>query len=142
MEVGAVTESVEVTGRLPYVNTDNPEVGTNLSRTDLLDVRLSISGGRGIRKLWPTQSCQAWPGTRTSHINGSASFSKEVLLDGASVTTYMADLHEAAGAAGQPRSILRSGEIDQRTKGVRWYDPTAKADDGGTPTPQLRRFHN
>ena len=46
VEVGAVTESVVVSGQLPYINTDNPEVGTNLNRADLLDVPLSISGGR------------------------------------------------------------------------------------------------
>ncbi len=38
-------------------------------------------------------------GTWTSHINGSASFSKEVLLDGASVTTYMADFAETSASS-------------------------------------------
>src|ERR1039458_5527421 len=49
MEVGAVTESVQVTGQLPYVNTDSPEVGTNLNRTDLLDVPLSIRDRKSTR---------------------------------------------------------------------------------------------
>ena len=96
MEVGAVTESVEVVGQLPYINTDSPEVGTNLNRSDLLDVPLSISGGRFPEALAYSIMPGAAGGTWTSHINGSASFSKEVLLDGASVTTYMADFAETS----------------------------------------------
>jgi Carboxypeptidase regulatory-like domain len=96
MEVGAVTDSVEVTGQLPYINTDSPEVGANLNRADLLDVPLSISGGRYPEALAYSIMPGASGGTWTSHINGSASFSKEVLLDGASVTTYMADFAETS----------------------------------------------
>src|ERR1051326_1614965 len=96
MEVGAVSESVEVTGQLSYVNTDTPEVGANLNRSDLLDVPLSISGGRYPEALAYAIMPGASGGTWTSHINGSASFSKEVLLDGASVTTYMADFAETS----------------------------------------------
>ena len=96
MEVGAVTDSVEVTGQLPYINTDSPEVGANLNRSDLLDVPLSISGGRYPEALAYSIMPGASGGTWTSHINGSASFSKEVLLDGASVTTYMADFAETS----------------------------------------------
>ena len=99
MEVGSVTESVVVTGQLPYVNTDSPEVGTNLNRADLLDVPLSISGGRYPEALAYSIMPGASGGTWTSHINGSASFSKEVLLDGASVTTYMADFAETSVSA-------------------------------------------
>jgi hypothetical protein len=99
MEVGAVTDSVEVTGELSYVNTDTPEVGANLNRSDLLDVPLSISGGRYPEALAYSIMPGASGGTWTSHINGSASFSKEVLLDGASVTTYMADFAETSVSA-------------------------------------------
>ena len=114
MEVGAVTESVEVTGQLPYINTDSPEVGANLNRADLLDVPLSISGGRYPEALAYSIMPGASGGTWTSHINGSASFSKEVLLDGASVTTYMADFAETSVSVG----ILAGNEAaDQRAIG-------------------------
>ena len=96
MEVGAMTESVQVTGQLAYINTETPEVGANLNREDLLDVPLSISGGRYPEALAYSIMPGAAGGTWTSHINGSASFSKEVLLDGASVTTYMADFAETS----------------------------------------------
>src|ERR1022692_1923893 len=99
MEVGSVTESVQVTGQLPYINTDTPEVGTNLNRTDLLDVPLSISGGRYPEALAYSIMPGASGGTWTSHINGSASFSKEVLLDGASAATFMADFAETSVSA-------------------------------------------
>lgn len=112
LEVGSVTESVEVTGQLPYVNTDNPEVGTNLNRTDLLDVPLSISGGRYPEALAYSIMPGASGGTWTSHINGSASFSKEVLLDGASITTYMSDFAETSvsSEALQEMKLQTSGQ--------------------------------
>lgn len=112
MEVGAVTESVQVTGELPYVNTDTPEVGANLNRSDLLDVPLSISGGRYPEALAYSIMPGAAGGTWTSHINGSASFSKEVLLDGASVTTYQADFAETSvsSEALQEMKLQTSGQ--------------------------------
>ena len=112
MEVGAMTESVEVTGQLSYVNTDSPEVGANLNRSDLLDVPLSISGGRYPEALAYSIMPGASGGTWTSHINGSASFSKEVLLDGASVTTYMADFAETSvsSEALQEMKLQTSGQ--------------------------------
>ena len=73
MEVGAVTESVEVTGQLTYVNTDTPEVGANLNRSDLLDVPLSISGGRYPEALAYSIMPGASGGTWTSHINAQCS---------------------------------------------------------------------
>jgi hypothetical protein len=112
MEVGAVTESVEVTGQLPYVNTDNPEVGTNLNRSDLLDVPLSISGGRYPEALAYSIMPGASGNTWTSHINGSSSFSKEVLLDGASATTYTSDFAETSisSEALQEMKLQTSGQ--------------------------------
>ncbi len=90
MEVGAVAESVQITAETPRIQTDSAEVGTSLPTSQLVDLPLSFSSGRYPEdfayKISPGVSGSSW----TSHINGSSAFSKETLLDGATVTTYLA----------------------------------------------------
>jgi len=90
LEVGALTETIEVTAQTARVQTDSPQVGTSLSNTAIVDLPLSFSGARSPEafayRLTPGVTGSSW----TSHINGSTTASKEVLLDGASVSTYRA----------------------------------------------------
>ena len=94
LEVGAVTQSVEVSVAAVRVQTDSPEVGTVLPSGDLMNLPLTITGGgSGTRspedfayKLSPGVAGNGW----VAHINGSTEASKEVLLDGATVTTERA----------------------------------------------------
>ena len=89
LQLGSVAETIEVSGELPRLQTDSPEVGTSLSSNQMKDLPLSIAGGRNVENfayaITPGVSGNSW----TSNINGSTSFSKETLLDGASVTTYL-----------------------------------------------------
>ena len=89
LEVGQTTESVTVTGEAPMLTTDTPEVGTLMSNQTVIDMPLGFSGGRYAEnfafKLSPGVGGDNW----TSHINGAPSFSKEVVLDGASATIYI-----------------------------------------------------
>lgn len=90
LELGATTESVTVTAETPLLQTDTPDVGTSLEQRRVIDLPLSFSGGRYPEnfayKLTPGVEGNNW----TSRINGSPAFSKEVLLDGASATIYIA----------------------------------------------------
>ena len=90
LEVGSVTESVSVTAEAPRLQTDSPDVGTTLSNKQLIDLPLTFAGARVAENfaylVTPGVSGNTW----TSNINGSTSFSKESLLDGATVTTYLA----------------------------------------------------
>jgi len=90
LEVGALTETVEVTAQVPRVQTDSPQVGTSLTSRAIVDLPLSFAGARSPEafayRLTPGVTGSSW----TSHINGSTTASKEVLLDGASVSTYRA----------------------------------------------------
>ena len=117
MQLGSVAETVEVSGELPRLQTDSPEVGTSLSSTQMKDLPMSIAGGRNVENfayaITPGVSGNSW----TSNINGSTSFSKETLLDGAS--------HQSRGQNciariihRQRKSLIRlSGEvIDQRDR--------------------------
>jgi hypothetical protein len=90
LEVGSVTESVQITGEAPRLQSDTPEVGTSLTNKELVDLPISWSGEGRVPenfayKISPGIAGNAW----TSHVNGSTSFSKETLLDGATVTTYL-----------------------------------------------------
>src|ERR1041385_309853 len=89
LEVGAVTDSVQITAESPRLQTETPEVGTPLINSELGALPLSFSGARLAEnfayKITPGVAGNSW----TSNINGSTSFSKETLLDGATVTTYL-----------------------------------------------------
>jgi Carboxypeptidase regulatory-like domain/TonB dependent receptor len=98
LEIGSVTESVQITAEAPRLQSDTPEVGTSLNNRELVDLPISWSGeGRMPEnfayKISPGVAGNTW----TSHINGSTSFSKETLLDGATVTTYLSG-HFGEGA--------------------------------------------
>lgn len=90
LEVGAVTDSVEVSAESARLATDSSTLGTSLTAAALTDLPLDFSGTRNAAsfafKISPGVSGSEW----TSHINGSQSYTKDTLLDGASVTTYMA----------------------------------------------------
>lgn len=90
LDVGATSETVNVTGEATALQTETPEVGTTVTRQQLDQLPLSFSGGRSPEgfayKLTPGVQGDTWQ----AKINGSPFFSKEVLLDGASVTTYLA----------------------------------------------------
>jgi len=89
MQLGAVTESIEVRGETPMLQTETPEVGSVLTARTLSDLPLGFAGGRYAEnfayKLAPGVSGNNWE----SRINGSAAFSKAVVLDGADATVYI-----------------------------------------------------
>jgi len=92
MELGAVNESVQVSGETPRLQTDSPEVGTNLSGSTLKDLPLSMGNSRipidfGFKLTPGVLSTVA--GSAGTHILGGTSYSLDVLWDGATVTTYI-----------------------------------------------------
>jgi Carboxypeptidase regulatory-like domain/TonB dependent receptor len=90
LEVGATSDTVNITGEASLLQTETPDVGTSITKQQLNQLPLSFGGGRSPEnfayKLTPGVEGDTW----TAKINGSPHFSKEVLLDGASVTTYLA----------------------------------------------------
>lgn len=86
LEVGSVADAVEVTAELPRLQTDTPEIGTTLSSKSLIELPLSFSGGRRPESFAFSVSPGVGGTSYTSHINGSTGFSKEMLVDGASIT--------------------------------------------------------
>ncbi len=84
MEVGAVTESITVMGNVSPLNTETTDIGTGVEHRIILDLPLTIDGGRQLESfayaITPAVEGNAW----TSYVNGGPAFSKEVLLDGTS----------------------------------------------------------
>jgi hypothetical protein len=93
LEVGATTESVQVTAGVPLVQTDTPEVSATLSNEKMVDLPFSFSGGRLMEnmtyKIMPGIYGNRW----TNTVNGSVHFTRDALLDGASTTTWMQGTH-------------------------------------------------
>ena len=89
LEVGATSETVTVTGDASLLQTETPEVGTIISKQQLDQLPLSFAGGRSPETFAYKLTPGVEGGTWQAKINGSPFFSKEVLLDGASVTTYL-----------------------------------------------------
>jgi hypothetical protein len=89
LEVGATSETLTVTAEAPILQTETPEVGTLMGTKQVIDLPLGFAGGRYAEnfayKLSPGVGGDNW----TAHINGAPSFSKEVVLDGASATIYI-----------------------------------------------------
>ncbi|HYO80210.1 MAG TPA: carboxypeptidase regulatory-like domain-containing protein [Bryobacteraceae bacterium] len=86
LEIGSATESVQVTAEVPRLQTDTPQISTSLTSSSLTNLPLSFSGGRQAESFAYMITPGVSGGTFESHINGSTSFSKETLVDGASVT--------------------------------------------------------
>jgi hypothetical protein len=90
LQVGDTSESITVTAEASLLQTETPEVGTLMGTRQVIDLPLGFSGGRYAEnfayKLTPGVGGDNW----TAHINGAPSFSKEVVLDGASATVYIA----------------------------------------------------
>jgi hypothetical protein len=89
LEVGRLTETVSVSGTPQIIQRETPEVGTTVTREYLTMLPLSMGGGRYPETFAYKLTAGVAGDTWTSRINGSPAFSKEVLLEGASVTTYL-----------------------------------------------------
>ena len=89
MQIGVVEESIEVKGAPTTLQADSPEVGVVLNGRFLDQLPLTFSGGRLAEnfgyKLAPGVSGDSY----LSRINGSAAFSKAVVLDGADASIYI-----------------------------------------------------
>ncbi|MBI4874047.1 MAG: TonB-dependent receptor, partial [Acidobacteria bacterium] len=90
LDIGQLAETVEVSAQVSRVQTDSPQVGTSLTNSNIIDLPLSFSGARSPEgfayRLTPGVAGSSW----TSHINGSTTASKDVLVDGASSSTFRA----------------------------------------------------
>ena len=106
MEVGDVTESVTISAAAITLKTESTEVSTDVNPKSFVELPLQVLGGSG-------RAVEAFiflaPGTSGStfdaHINGSQTLTKEIQMDGMSMTT--------AEVGGDPRVLLLPPEAVQ-----------------------------
>ncbi len=106
LEVGEVTESVTVSSTAITLKTESTEVSTEVNPKSYVELPLQVVGGSG-------RAVESFiflaPGTSgttfDAHINGSQTLSKEIQMDGLSMST--------AEVGGDPRVILLPPEAVQ-----------------------------
>jgi hypothetical protein len=89
MQVGEVSESIEVHETASLLQSDTPEVGTVFNSDSFRDLPLGFAGGRLAEDFAYKLSPGVSGNNYESRINGSAAFSKAVVLDGADATIYI-----------------------------------------------------
>jgi hypothetical protein len=113
LEIGSAAESVQVTAEVPKLQTDTPQISTSLGAKALINLPLSFSGGRQAESFAYMITPGVSGGTFESHINGSTSFSKETLVDGASVT-----VNQGGDFAPMAVSVEALAEVRFQTSGM------------------------
>ncbi len=89
MEVGAATETVQVSTAAPLLQTENTAVGTNLNDEAVSELPLNVSGSRNLSNFIFAYVPGAEGSDYGSHINGSMAMTKEVLIDGTSAVSQL-----------------------------------------------------
>lgn len=117
MQVGAVTEVINVVGEAPLLDAATTQVGAGLNSNVVNDLPLNIRGGRSPENFAyatvPSVEGNNW----TSHIAGSMAFSKEVLIDGTSAVVQI------GGHIGESSPSMEAvQEFKVETGGVRAED--------------------
>jgi len=96
LEVGGVSESVTVTAAAPQLRAESSEVSTAVNPKTFIDLPLNAAGGRAAESF-----IFLAPGTTgntfDAHINGSQTLSKEIQIEGITMTT--------AEVGGDPRVL-------------------------------------
>ena len=87
LAVGATSEVVTVTDDAPVVETETSDVASDIKGVTLTDLPMSVSGGRNVENF----AFATMPGVEgnsyTADINGTQSFTKDVKIDGVSLTS-------------------------------------------------------
>lgn len=86
LEVGDLTQSVEVTAEAPMLSTETSDIGTNFQAKFMKDLPLFVGGGFRNPENFIAYMPGVNNGTQDSSINGGPRRGKEILIDGASHT--------------------------------------------------------
>ena len=113
LEVGSVTESIEVTASVPRIQSDSPETGTALDSKQMIDLPFTFSGGRLMENLAHKIAAGVNGNRWANTSNGLPYFSKDVLLDGASVSTWAPGVFVLTAV-----SMEAVGEFKMQTSGM------------------------
>jgi Carboxypeptidase regulatory-like domain/TonB dependent receptor len=98
LQIGSATDTITVAADAEKLQTDNGVTGVALQNRQVNELPLTFGGGGRDAENFAIQLAPGVAGSSgTTEINGTPAFSKEVLLDGATITGYRSgDLSEAS----------------------------------------------
>ena len=86
LEIGAVDQTVEVSGAVPLIESSTSDLGTVVDQKQVNDLPLSVSGNMRNPESFVFLAPGVTGDTANTEINGSQDRAKEVLIDGAQST--------------------------------------------------------
>jgi hypothetical protein len=86
LEIGAVDQTVEVTGATPLIESSTSDLGTVVDQKQVQDLPLSVNGNMRNPESFVLLAPGVSGDTANTEINGSQDRAKEVLVDGAQAT--------------------------------------------------------
>ncbi|HWR17965.1 MAG TPA: TonB-dependent receptor [Terriglobales bacterium] len=89
MNVGAATETVTVSEDAPLLNTQTAAISTNLTNAAVNELPLNVQGGRNLSNFMFAYVPGVEGSDYDSHIGGSLSKTKEVMIDGTSAVAQI-----------------------------------------------------
>lgn len=89
LEIGSQTETVQVNEQAPLLQSGDASLTTNLNNAAVTDLPLSVDGGRTLATFMFNYVPGVEGSDYDSHINGSTSKSKEVMIDGVSAVSQI-----------------------------------------------------
>jgi hypothetical protein len=89
LAAGGATETVNVTGATPLLQTENTAVGINLNAEAESELPINVQGSRNLSNFIFDYVPGAEGSDFSSHIDGSTAFTKEVLIDGTSAISQI-----------------------------------------------------
>ena len=113
LTVGGATQVVSVTGDAPVLNLDTSNVGADVKGAMISELPLNVSGGRQVENfafaVMPGVEGNPW----TAMINGTQAFTKDVKIDGTSLTATITGDQMENGP-----SMEMVQEVDVQTSGL------------------------
>ncbi len=89
LKVGGTTETVEVNGGAPILQTQDATVSTNLNGEAVSELPLNVQGSRNLSNFIFAYVPGAEGSDYSSHIDGGMAMTKEVLIDGTSAVSQL-----------------------------------------------------
>lgn len=89
LQVGGATETVQVTGVGPILQTQDATVSTNLDSEAVSELPLNVQGSRNLSKFMFAYVPGVEGSDYGSHIDGGMAMTKEVLIDGTSAVSQL-----------------------------------------------------
>jgi hypothetical protein len=114
LSVGSQIETVLVTGEVPLLQSQSATLSTNLTNDAITELPINVQGGRNLASFMFAYVPGVEGSDYDSHINGSLSKTKEVMLDGTSAVSQIGGF---ISESQPPMEAVQEFEVD--TSGIR-----------------------